>query len=109
MKYVFSFIMITLFLVCCGPKLTRSKYEKDRSIVNNTIVSQKDPVISITVDSSLKYIGRFDFEIKADTNYEKKFWHQAIAAGERVVFANVVGNVAKGVFIAQFEGFLPSN
>jgi len=98
-----------VILLGCSSEPSKSPNEKNRAIVNNAIESRVDPKINIRIDPSLKFVGRFDFTIKADSTYDKEFWFKDIAAGERIIFADVRTNIAGALFIAQFEGFLPDN
>lgn len=66
-----------------------------RTVEDNALVSSDLPKVRIRVDKSLKYLGKFDFNLRN------------IAAGERYVWAEAEGNRVKRMFVVQFEGFLP--
>ncbi|MCB1024110.1 MAG: hypothetical protein KDB79_06965, partial [Acidobacteria bacterium] len=66
-----------------------------RIVKNNVIISDSLPRISVAVNGSFKYLGRFPFKIRD------------VAAGERFVFVDEKKGKVKRMFIAQFEGFLP--
>lgn len=68
------------------------RYGKDNSLFSATL-----PEIRIDLDNQFMYLGKIDFTI--DT----------IAAGERYIFIDTSGNKVTRMFVAQFEGFLPSN
>jgi len=63
----------------------------------NTIVSPKNPALSIVVDRSLPYIGRLTFPLKGAAEVERFVFAQGDGAGR-----------VRAVFIAQFESLLPS-
>ena len=67
-----------------------------RYVKGQTLVSDEFPQISVSVNKSFQYLGKFDFTLRN------------IAGGTRFVFvdADKQKNV-KRLFIAQFEGFLP--
>lgn len=64
-------------------------------VEGNVLVSEIDPAIAIKVDQSFTYLGRHPINIRN------------VAAGERLVFAELNGARANRLFILQFEGFLP--
>jgi len=67
----------------------------ERSVEDNIIVSKNDPVIAMKVDQSFRYLGEHPIRIRD------------VAAGERLVFADMEGSKAHRLLIIQFEGFLP--
>ena len=69
--------------------------EPQRTVVDNVLTSPGLPKVRIAVDKSLKYLGKFDFNLRN------------IAAGERYVWAEAEGGRVKRMFVVQFEGFLP--
>lgn len=83
----------------------------ERTVRGNTIISPAIPKIKIKVAEEFQYIGKFDFDIIANSEeYPVELMGQPVASGERLVFA--VFDEAKDIeklFIVQFEGFLASN
>ncbi len=67
----------------------------NRSVSRNVIISESNPSLAIEVDQSFTYLGRHPIIIRD------------VAAGERLVFADMSGTSANRLFIVQFEGFLP--
>jgi hypothetical protein len=67
-----------------------------RTVVNNVLTSDSLPRITISVEPSLKYLGKFDFNLRN------------IAGGERHVWAETSAGRVKRMFIVQLEGFLPN-
>ena len=69
-----------------------------RRVRGNRLISDILPKITVEVDRDFKYVGRFDFKIRD------------VAAGERFVFVDAgKDKKVRRLFLAQFEGFLPSN
>ncbi len=64
-------------------------------VEDNVIVSRATPSLAIDVTKDFTYIGRHSIKISD------------VAAGERLVFADMQAGKAKRLFIIQFEGFLP--
>jgi hypothetical protein len=64
---------------------------------NQTIESASLPKISISVSPKLSFLGSGKFDVRG------------IAAAEQFVFAEADRGVAKRVFIAHFEHWLPTN
>jgi hypothetical protein len=62
-------------------------------VVDNTIIVEHAPALRIRVDRSIRFLGRHDIRIRD------------VAAGERLIFAEVKNGSAVRLFIAQFEGF----
>lgn len=80
-------------LLMALPLLAADKLE--RKVADNVLTSFDVPKVRITVDESLQYLGRFDFNLRD------------IAAGERYIWAETQEGRVKRMFIVQFEGFLP--
>lgn len=90
------FTLIILFIWSCQ-KNSSGKVEQERYVNGQILISQNLPKIKIAIDKSFIYQGNFDFKIRD------------IAEGERYIFVDSENNEIKRMFIAQFEGFLPSN
>ncbi len=82
-----TFSILLLFSLAHGE-------DKCRRVEDNTLISDKLPVIKVVVSKEFAYVGRFDFKIRD------------VAEGERFVFVDAADNKVKRLFIAQFEGFL---
>lgn len=65
-------------------------------VTGNIVVSKSSPELAIKVAEDIPYLGRHSIRIRD------------VAAGERLVFADVDGVQVKRMVILQFEGFLPS-
>ncbi len=74
-----------------------SQNQAQRTVKKNTIISQALPDIRIRVNEAFIYAGKIDFKIKD------------IAKGERYILVETKDRRVNRMFIAQFEGFLPSN
>ncbi len=64
-------------------------------VEGNIIISIANPSLAIEVEKSLTYLGRHPIRIRD------------VAAGERLVFADLQKSEVKRLFIVQLEGFLP--
>lgn len=64
-------------------------------VEDNIIVSELKPSLAIEVDKGFTYLGRHPIRIRD------------VAAGERLVFAELQEHRARRLFIIQIEGFLP--
>jgi hypothetical protein len=85
-------VLFLIFLVhlCVG--------QEGRRVRGNKLISDTLPKITVEVDRDFTYVGRFDFKIRD------------VAAGERFVFVDAgKDKKVRRLFLAQFEGFLPSN
>jgi hypothetical protein len=85
-------VLFLIFLVhpCVGQEVRRVR--------GNKLISDTLPKITVEVDGDFTYVGRFDFKIRD------------VAAGERFVFVDAgKDKKVRRLFLAQFEGFLPSN
>ncbi len=105
------FITISFFLLqvtCKGPQ--KLNYH-DRYVKGNTLISTINPRIMIEANQEFRYIGYFDFEIKANSDeYPAEYLGKKVADSYRFVFANADKNIKiRKLFIVQFEGFLPKN
>ena len=114
-KLIVFFIISMQFLVCfqleAQDKNEPEKTTNKRFVNENILVSEAIPEIEIAVSEEFGYVGRFDFEIIANSDeYPKDLQGKPVAAGERFVFASVDQdrNINK-LFILQFEGFLAEN
>ncbi len=82
-----------------------------RWVDDNVIRSTELPEVEIKVNEEFEFLGKFDFEIIANSDeYSADILGKAIASGERYVFSKADSNhdIIK-LFIVQFEGFLPEN
>ena len=87
--------LIILSILSCQKGIPDEEIQ-DRYVEGQTLISKNLPEIKISIDRSFVYVGKFDFKIRN------------VAAGERFVFVESEDNKIKRMFIAQFEGFLPS-
>lgn len=71
--------------------------EHRRYVAANTLVSTALPAIRVRVAAAFKYVGKIEFKIRD------------VAQGERYIFVEANDKKISRLFIAQFEGFLPSN
>ena len=118
-KLVMFFGILLLFLSCSNKKSNPQKQAENepkeqissRYVKDNTLISHELPKIEIKVDSEFKFVGKFDFEIIANSDeYSENMQGKPVAAGERYVFASTDNNRSVNkLFIVQFEGFLPEN
>lgn len=65
-----------------------------RTVEGNIIVSKSEPSLAINIDPTFRYLGEHPIRIRD------------VAAGERMVFADLDGSLARRLLIIQFEGFL---
>ena len=114
------FLFASILFLSCGHKTNQSpdqaenesdKITHTRSVNGNTLVSNQLPKIEIEVAEEFSFIGKFDFEIIAESKeYPEEIRNKPVAAGERFVFVSADSNRAVNkLFIVQFEGFLPTN
>lgn len=94
-----TFVFIALlFAVSLGARLSATKQASSasvRSVEDNIIVSTSEPKLAIKIDDGFRYLGEHPIRIRD------------VAAGERLVFADLEGSKARRLLIIQFEGFLP--
>ncbi len=69
----------------------------ERYAVLNTLSSDSQPAIDLTLDESFEYIGMFDFRLGD------------VADGQRWIFVEFDRDMAKRLFIVQFEFILPKS
>ena len=120
MKTLFILLLTSLLFLSCAHKtnqsLEQAENESDnitntRAVNGNTLVSNELPEIEIEVSEEFSFIGKFDFEIIAESKeYPEEIRNKPVAAGERYVFVSADSNKAVNkLFIVQFEGFLANN
>ncbi len=80
-----------------GPEAGPGQAHPHRSVRENVLTSDDFPNIRVKVDPAFHYVGSFSFTIPG------------MAAGERYVFAEAVDHRVNRLFIAQFEGILPTS
>lgn len=108
-------IFLATFSACQQNQQTAQKKTTtaltERTVVDHTIISPAIPKIKIRVADDLQYLGKFDFDIIANSDeYPLEMIGKVVASGERMVFAVVDEDQAvEKLFIVQFEGFLSSN
>lgn len=97
-----TFRMLTILFVLSITQWTEAHggngaQAANRQVSGNRIVSP-EPRLTVDVDATLKYIGRFDFDIRG------------IAHGERFMFgdADANGNIRR-LFVVQFESMLETH
>lgn len=66
-----------------------------RTVEGQAVTSTALPRVRIEVKRPFRYLGRMPFTIRD------------VAAGERIVFGDLEGNVVRRMVALQFEGFLP--
>jgi len=93
--YLISILILLVFTSC--QKNSPGKEENGRFVMGQILTSEKLPKIKIALDDSFVYQGKIDFKIRD------------IAIGERYIFIDSENHIVKRMFIAQFEGFLPSS
>ena len=105
MRYLF--VVIILMGVLPGSSNQTGAFQtpnlsRARAVRANSIISTDHPLIKITVDSQLKYVGELTFSLKNTSLQE-------VAEVQRFVFArhDKSGRVRR-LFIAQFESLLPA-
>jgi len=116
----YLYATILCLLLSCQTKKKEVKNESQkfssenpvkRSVIDNVLISEELPKIEIKVNEEFNYIGKFDFEITANSEeYSEEMRGKPVAAGDRFVFASSdENNSIEKLFIVQLEGFLPSN
>ncbi|MEX0288528.1 MAG: hypothetical protein AB3N14_05415 [Flavobacteriaceae bacterium] len=115
MKKQLTLLALLFLSLSCGEKKeketaeTIAAYTPDRYVENNCLYSKVLPEIDIQVAEEFKYIGTFDFVLKANSDEAPpELKGKAIAGGDRYVFAVADDNQkVRKLFIVQLEGFLP--
>ncbi|MDH3649760.1 MAG: hypothetical protein OEQ53_08755 [Saprospiraceae bacterium] len=118
-KYVLLF-GILLFFSSCGDKKQQLQKQaahetkeqiSSRYVTNNILISSALPKLEIKVDDAFVFVGKFDFEIIANSDeYPPELQGEPVAGGDRYVFVSADENQKiNKLFIVQFEGFLPQN
>ena len=113
MKKQLTLIATVLLFLSCGEKKQKTQetaeYTPDRYVEDNRLISKILPEIEIQVADEFKYIGTFDFVLKARSEEAPpELQGKPIAAGDRYVFAKAdVNQKIEKLFIVQLEGFLP--
>lgn len=92
---VFSSLVAMLAVALFGIAIPTQGSE-DTDVSENIVISKSKPAIAIKVTNEIPFLGRHAIRIRN------------IAAGERLVFADLDGNSVKRMVILQFEGFLPT-
>jgi hypothetical protein len=94
-----SLASASLFLAFAAVSLRAGTSEPPprRFVDGQELVSTSLPAIRVKVAPAFQYVGTFHFNIRS------------VAEGDRYVFVDADGGQVKRMFIAQFEGFLPSN
>jgi len=118
-KIILTFGILMLFLSCINKKKNlQEQFENgpkenvsSRYVKDNTLFSNELPKIEIKVNSEFKFVGKFDFEIIANSDeYSKNMQGKPVASGERYVFVSTDKNRSVNkLFIVQLEGFLSEN
>ncbi len=91
-------VSICVLIAMDGPTVQiLAQNQAQRAVKNNTIISPALPNIRIRVNKAFTYAGKVDFKIRD------------VAQGERYIFIETQDKRITRLFIAQFEGFLPSN
>lgn len=80
-----------------GPQTQARQDHPNRSVRENVLISDSFPNIRVKVDPGLRYVGSFVFTIPG------------MAVGERYVFVEARDKRVNRLFIAQFEGVLPTS
>jgi hypothetical protein len=85
------FIGILALVFGCNTTYNKStaidEKSKERFVKGCTIVSPHTPKVQIKVADEFEYIGKFDFEIIANSDeYPDSLKGKPVAAGERLVF-----------------------
>lgn len=70
--------------------------EDQLQVRGNTVISKINPSLAIKITDEIPFLGRHPIKIRD------------VAAGERVVFGDVDGNLINRLVILQFEGFSPN-
>ena len=96
-KNSYLVLILILFIISSCQNNSPGKEEHDRFVIGQILTSGKLPTIKIAIDDSFVYQGKIDFKIRD------------IAKGERYIFIDSENHNVKRMFIAQFEGFLPSS
>lgn len=86
----------SLFLSAVFSFSVTSADQTGRFVEGNVVISEANPRLAIKVDSSFSYLGKHSIKIRD------------VAAGERIVFAQMDDATIEKMLILQFEGFLPS-
>ncbi len=111
MKAFFTFILIILTSNFCVAQNQSHSYTDifgvNRLISDHGIVSEANPSRLFSLDTSFIFVGTFEFTIAANSEFPKEVSGENIAAGERIVFADIRNRTAHRLLIFQFEGFLP--
>ena len=110
-----TLLILLFFCPSCGEKKERetaetaATYTPDRYVEDNCLYSKVLPEIDIQVAEEFKYIGTFDFVLKANSNdVPPELKGKPVAGGDRYVFAVADDNQkVEKLFIVQLEGFLP--
>ena len=97
LRYKYLLFLFFGFLILSCQKDSLNRAEQVRYVNGQILISEKLPPIKIIFEESFAYQGKFDFKIRD------------IAKGERYIFVDSENYKIKRIFIAQFEGFLPSN
>ena len=116
-NYILLGCCIAIFIACGGNDQTTSSSATamevtphlSRIVEGNILASDTLPNIKIKVADDFQYIGKFDFEIIANSDeYAADVRGKAVATGDRFVFAVAdEQKVIEKLFIVQLEGFLP--
>ena len=97
-KGMLAVLGVAVFTSACAKEGSESgpaeqAYYSQIGVENNVVTSAHSPALKIKIDPAFDYLGRHDIRIRD------------VAAGERLVFADIDGDDAARMIILQFEGF----
>lgn len=88
--------LVTMLAVALFGIAIPTQGNDDTEVFGNIVVSKSKPALAIKVANDIPFLGRHAIRIGD------------VAAGERLVFADLDGNSVKRMVILQFEGFMPT-
>ncbi len=91
-----SSCLVAMLVVALFGIAIPTKGNDDVEVFGNIVVSKSKPALAIKVANDIPFLGSHAIRIRD------------VAAGDRLVFADIDGNSVKRMVILQFEGFLPS-